>query len=1026
VGIFDEFLKNRYADRVRQHIAAARTFDAPAPLAYPKDALLDIVLGTIGLGSDLGQMAGEDAYGTFIGQAAKRLGGDNADNAAIANAYRDGGASVALAQAREDPNRIISWGAGLGPILADPTLVASLAAGGASKAKDAPRALRLIDYALNRPADEIANAASPLVRQVIDTIGPMRGKAKPTTARQVAAGDLGPRELIDDATAKARNKKLPRQLVEVGKPLQPPDPRAMSLTPEQARQQARKLVEDHAARQKAKPAPVAELLAPPTKPAAIAPELAPVPRRKGKIGEVAIAAPAVGGGATEAVDFNELAKLMGGEVPPMDLTSPLKGSQKLGVLNPDVQDMLRGIAKQMQATPIRSGAGVGGVLGAAGAEDADGDGNIDPGERLRATLEGAAVGGIAGGATKVPLGTLKEVASIGHAAGKEGFSHALKEGKPLSRRALLSDWSQDKVVSGRNALLDELSGRARALMAGMSMGDVNGSTKSLIERTRATGAPALFSQETEDMLLANGLDPAEFNARQQFGQGFITDVLGDNKEVLHPAASAAAGAGYGVLDASNLVVPGAGVAFGALRGLLRPYTSEFFHATNDLTHMGIRDRAFIIEAKRLLAEVGQEMTDQLAAKGFDPARLSALNGKGVGLFSPTDLVNLGAVKEAEVWQNVLRQVYGAGDKRGLAGDFVVETFGDYGKRSTLNKFMNAVSPFSRYALGQVPVVARMVARNPAVALMVANFLKQTGGKIPVGTDDPLVGGLVQEELGGPGVEGEGSISPLSALLPVPTDTNRMAQSLDYADNPYEQALAIMEGLGFGVNPLLRAGGYVVGAEDLGPGTQSRYAGIEQALPGPKLPTIKGVLDNARKALAPIDKYGSDYDVVEARLDEVVLRETGKPLADPANHQLAVQLAHDPEHPFWKQAEEEALHGQAAKSAASFINPVTVSAKTSVKAQSDKAKKGMPHTPEEIRKAQDENRLADVAIMNARNAAHKKANPAAALSDRPELSDKEMQDPRLTAWERRNNALKQVNPKVYAQRRDEFIRLAGIR
>lgn len=1012
MGILQDWLQSREAERVRQHLqflegaaAKGRQGDVGAVLGATPGA----TLGALKMPLDVAGLVGEDLAGHIVGNAAGAISPDAPENRAIQMAYALGGPGAAFDQATHDPSRAVSWATGGLGLVADPSFAANLVLPELAAAENAPRAVKIADLLTGGVLDkgaEIATgvakqAVSPLVRQVIGNAG---AKAAPKAAAKVAT--------------KVEDKVAP-QAQQLLAPVEKRDPAALGGLGERLQL----LQATYGPQWRQRLANLTGGLDYLDKDGNL---IGPAGDATGVLDEYLSARPTLelaGDQAGKRGIKDRLRAAVWG-----DLTDPASRAAYRDQARKDVfglapPDVLQRIAQQINATPFRSGATLGALGGGLGAQDQNGDGEVDPGELLRSVAEGALVGTAAGGATKVPVGTLKDVAKIGHGAGVENFKVALKEGK-TSRAALAGDWAADKVVTPRNALMDEISGRARALLAGLPMDTINGTVKSLVDRTKATGKIAKIDQELEDILVATGRDPVEFadNANSRFGQGFLDETLtsknkAGKREQLHPLASAGAGAAYGMLDASNLAVPGAGVAFGALRGLLRPYTSEGFHAINDLQHMGLRNAAYKVEARRLLGDLGGQMIDDLKSRGF---RTGGLDQRG--LFSPTDLVSIGATKGAATWQAVLDQVFGVGDQRGLAGKFVTDTFGDYSKRSGLTNAIGKVAPFSRYTLGQIPVLAKLAAENPAVALMVANVIARTGSKLPVPTDTPLAGGLVQEELGG--APGEGSVSPLSLVAPVPPSAGDTGRKLDQAENVYQQAQALMGALGFDFNPLIKTGAYALGADPFGPGTQSRFAGIEQAMGGPEVPTIKGALDNARKAIAPIDKYGASTDPVETRLNEIVLRTTGKPLADPSNHKLAVALEQDPEHPLRQQAREEVLHGGAARSAASGVLPLTVSAKTDVKAAKDQATAGMPYTADQIKEAKKVSPTA-AKQMQAAVDRYKAQHPAAAVNDRPQLSAREKQDPRLTEWENKNAALKMVNPSVYAAARKEFMQTMGI-
>ena len=331
------------------------------------------------------------------------------------------------------------------------------------------------------------------------------------------------------------------------------------------------------------------------------------------------------------------------------------------------QQLLAQIGQLAAQAPFRTGAGVGALLGGAGAQDGDGDGNVGIDERLTGAAEGAAAGLLGAGATKVPAGTLKDLAAIGNRAGVENFREALRTGKG-SAKAAAGDWKADKIVTVRNGLLDELSNRVRAAHASIPTATINGTARSIVERSKAAGKLTPYDQETEDLLRAVGVDPTGIDFTSALGQGFLTDATKGGGGQLNPLQSAAAGAAYGVLDASNLAVPGVGVGIGAARGAARPYTSGFFGAFNEAQHMGVRGAAYKTEARRALQAAADQFLPQLQRAGvnvnaldsrglFDPATVKRLvdaaQGATPGTVGPTAGDAL-----AGLWQGVRDQVIG--------------------------------------------------------------------------------------------------------------------------------------------------------------------------------------------------------------------------------------------------------------------------------------------------------------------------------------------------------------------------------
>lgn len=661
-------------------------------------------------------------------------------------------------------------------------------------------------------------------------------------------------------------------------------------------------------------------------------------------------------------------------------------------------------------------------------------------------LKGAALGGLAGaaggaGLEKIPYGTLGDVAQLAGQAGKEGFANAQANGT-LSLKALANDWAADKtkVITGRTNALDELSNRVRSLVNKIPMARINGSTKSIIERTKAAGGTVVpRSQETDDFLQALGFDPNAFDYADMYGQGYFGKA-GHGTNVLPPAASAAAGVGYSLLNPTTYLTGGLGALAAGARGYFRGFTSGAVEHVNDLQHFGVRDAGFLTFARQAVQDAATEFLGRLQQQGVNTAGLDAR-----GLFTPAD-VEAVAPGNGAVWQNVLDQIIGtpavknkagkviAPQVNGLGSQWVKQVFGDYSKQPKgVLGALSKVAPFSRYTLGQLPVTAALIAQHPAAMLAVAHLLRdannrarQTGtpsynaNNLDVPNSTPVLGGLAALEAGAPA---KGSLNLVNAISPVNVDVAGLGDVAAPKTNYYQKATAILNAIGLQPNPLIQTAAYVLGADPYTPGAQSRYSGLENALGGPQIPTIKTALDNARQAVS--GQYPDNYDPAQVYIAEQVLAQTGKPLKDPSNHDLAVQ-AQDPNSPLYQQAKAAVDKGGAIKNAVSVVSPVSLASTTDVKAQYRQAKASDPrYTKAQIAQAAQVS-MSVARQMQAVNAAIEAQNPALVTYSTPKLTAQDKEDPRLKAFDTQYGNLKGINPKLYAAMLAEYKQQIGVK
>jgi hypothetical protein len=692
------------------------------------------------------------------------------------------------------------------------------------------------------------------------------------------------------------------------------------------------------------------------------------------------------------------------------------GGGGMGIVSPT--------ARMLATNPEVLTTAIGATTGALAGGLADEDGGAD------GYLAGALAGGAAGyGAGKLPGRTIKDTLGVMGQEAKKGWVDAWQNGG-FSLKSLGQDWRDDKTKNLRGLGIDEVSNRVRALINGIPQADINGTYRSLLDRRKQAGTFVPYDDEMEEMLrLSYGpdFDPAKLDWSRMLGQGYMAGAGGEGTKPLHPLAAAVAGGGYSLAGVGALV-PALAVPVGAARGFARAATATGYQAANDLAHYAVRGTAYKREARALLEQAHAAFAGSLRGAGMDPALLS----RSDGLYTASEVAQKYGDEAGAAWKAIQDQIYGvpavkgkaatkknpavdkADQMRGLAGDFVVNAFGDYSDPTFAHKAFDFIAPFSRYAVGQAKPLAQMAASHPGAALALAHWIQTDQkraqaegrpgyqvGTIRVDTETPGVGRLVRAQLGG--AEGEGRINPLSSVMSVSGSNVGATDKFEEADTPYKWAEAVLNALGFSFNPLIAAGAYVVGGQfgtDRAPGAQSRTANIEAALPGPQMPGLRGVLDQARQAM------GNDpdtYDPVELLAKEIIFQRSKKPASDPSNAHYAKALA-DPNSELMQEAKRRHLSGGVVKNVVSLNSPVTMQTSTDEKVA--------------YRQAQVD-----------QEGAEKKTGAAAIYKDpkgtKYKANGKKV-DPRLTEWEKKNSTLRRVAPKAYAKKKYEFMEANGIK
>lgn len=693
-----------------------------------------------------------------------------------------------------------------------------------------------------------------------------------------------------------------------------------------------------------------------------------------------------------------------------------------------------------------AGGGLGGGL--AGATQ-----GATPEERLQnaatGALTGALLGGsagraapqLAGAARRVagplldpltdPDNTWRRVAGVARERGarEQAAANAAIGDQALfpGLRGLGAIWRSNTITHPKNLLQDEGSGRL------FLRGAQGGQASDLLAPIRSDMAGRLalkdpWSREpslVQDPLIAIGKT------------GYVPQ-LGDSlahaeATLAAPRSTAQEATGAALLSLANpvgLATNALGVAASGALGAVRPWLRGAFRGINDFQQASFRRAAFADELDEGLRLAADSMLPRLQAAGIPTAALDA-----GGKFSPADLDRLGAGRLADDWRALSDKAVALAEGR---AKFI---FGDYTKRSPLERALGGVIPFLSWSYRAYPVAAQMAAQHPGVALAVYRLVDATSrgagadgrpgytaGMVPITTETPLVGPIVRAMLGGQ--DGVGYVDPVNAFSPVGGNVLQPAAPQAGERNWYQSANDFLGRVGLpGANPAVQATAYVLGLDYKAPGALSRTQGLENALalvPGnPALPDVGGgTLRAARGAVSPQaaaaglpgargERRPQAYDPLTRRYAELVLAQTGRTLDDRANLPYLVGLV-DGTNPLLQQARREVLLGGAAKNAVSLTSPVGVTTQGADAAATLRAQQGLPYAPAQLAGSSP----AVAAVMAGRNAQYQAATPAARAYTVGSAGEAETL--LLQEWDRRNALLQRASPPLFQARRAAYL------
>jgi len=571
----------------------------------------------------------------------------------------------------------------------------------------------------------------------------------------------------------------------------------------------------------------------------------------------------------------------------------------------------------------------------------------------------------------------------------------------------------------------------------------------ILRRERAAGATSLQNPVVAKFR-ALGQDKLVPDFQEIYGvdMGTALDVErgAEFGGVGRAVAGAAIGLGAGVKRANPLIA-----ATGAVRGYYAPFVDGMVRFMNGIQHDAQRFMLGDAALDRDIPRVAGAFLDELAARGVD---VTALRARG-GFFAPDEVAAIAGKQAGQEWDTLVQAtIRKQGDRIAfLAGDFRDKLAKDYkgtvtaGDRalSTFEKGVGKAVPFARWQIRYAPVLAEVARNHPrATALAIGTSVRGAqqaeaeglkgyqAGTIPLTDETPLVGPLVRARLGGQ--KGTVRLNPLGAVMPFGADT-LAGEDLPEDATGYQRFTNAAGRIGFQANPVIQSLAYVTGQDYKAPGALSRTSGLEGTadmapiliraalhqsgrddlaalVPDLSVPSGRALLDAGRELLSPVTGAGvTDSDPETRRYAELVLQRTGKPLSDPSNRAYAERVG-DMEDPLWQTAILQARMMGAAGNAVGMVSPVSTTAQTEEAANAQAAGK-LPMSDFEISQLpRSEQRAAQ--SVNDRLIA---LNPA--IATYRNISTKARKRQLLDEWEARNARMKQLAPRLYAERRKQY-------
>lgn len=641
--------------------------------------------------------------------------------------------------------------------------------------------------------------------------------------------------------------------------------------------------------------------------------------------------------------------------------------------------------------------------------------------------------------------------ALGKGVEAQKAAYARPPGK-VTLKSVGDVWSGINIQTVKNLIQDPIYNRWLLSNEGIRQRYITQQEKLIASRLTAgeTDPLALFGN-LGDYMAALGLKVEDSKvaawAEKQLGGNFFNIEADTANKANELNALQKAGIGTGLQLASpTRAVTGLLTAPG---NLLLDMRAQTFHIINNVTHSASRVAAFEDAFLPFIQNSAKDMLARASTEGLDTSLLATNRGFSRageelatdGFFTPEEVTTLLGERYGAEWGKVVQQAFDTGfqNSKRVLGNYQLD-----GALGSAEQLVRRFVPFMSWSWRAYPRAGKYALQHPAVGLALAHLYAadranaqaegrpgyQVGG-IPITKDTPLLGLLASVFT--PEQEATARINPLTLFSPVSGDLLGAGMDQGNGDplTAYQQAKGALGLVGGSFNPLIQTGAYVTGQDYSAPANASRYSPIDQEvgnLTGIEAPTIQGPLRAARKAVTTAlgNPQPDNYDPVEAKAKELVFEQTGKPLEDPSNHALALQVQQHTG--IYKQAEDDYLKGNALKAGFNAVAPTSVAVTTNTTAARQAATQGVPFSYNDIKQAQDQGLPQLVKAMNAANTAYYQANPAAAINQKATLSQTDTQDPRLTAFQAQpeNEMLRQLAPKAYAARLADYKKTLNIK
>lgn len=263
-----------------------------------------------------------------------------------------------------------------------------------------------------------------------------------------------------------------------------------------------------------------------------------------------------------------------------------------------------------------------------------------------------------------------------------------------------------------------------------------------------------------------------------------------------------------------------------------------------------------------------------------------------------------------------------------AGKTTSEAFNfNYDDLSNIERLVTNVAPFSTWLMKAAPYYLVKAAEHPwAVGLIkdwnVASeeyrgehgLTSRVSGSLPWHGISPLTEAIL-------GRHTTTFINPIATLIPAGNLAGGL-ERMEYADSVSGKVMAGMDAVGLGMNPAVGLGARLLGfgdSDDPAQGVPLRAAGTIAGLTGVDLAQPGRALETGLREGIRGDKVTDLGQIsAERRVDELALRETGKPIGSPGTQEyLRAKLSKSG--PIWDRAKSETSSERGLQAGIGFVN-----------------------------------------------------------------------------------------------------------